>query len=120
MILSAVILNNYFVQIIAGSHLHQTLTPSFKNFVTTDPRMWIQPPPNKPPDPSTRTCKIKFSHHKKLNKGSNNNVYTMNNTNVTYSTLNAQQRNKRGTLVDRGANGGIAGSDTCIINTHLT
>lgn len=90
MILSAVMLNNHFVQIIAGSYLHQTLISSFKNSVTADPRILIPPPPNKTPDPLTRTCKIKFSHHKKLNKGSNNNVYTMNNTNVTYSTFNAQ------------------------------
>ena len=37
-----------------------------------------------------------------------------------YSTLNAHQRNKRGTLVDKGANGGIVGCNNCIINTHPT
>ena len=102
------------------SHLHQTLTPSFKNSVNADPRMWLPPPPNEPPDVFKRTCKVKFSNHKKVNKSSNNALYNIKNTNVTYSTLNAQQRNKKGALVDRGANGGIADSDTRIINTHPT
>ena len=67
-----------------------------------------------------RTYNIKLSNKKKLTRASNNVSYTITNINVTYSTLNAQKMNKRVALVDRGAKGGIAGSDTRVINTHPT
>ena len=76
------------------------------------------PPKKQPPDPLTRVCKVQLTSITNLDQPPTNNVYYVKNTNVIYSTLNAQQRNKKGALVDRGANGGIAGSDTCIINTH--
>lgn len=119
MILSAVMLNNHFVQIIAMSHLHQSFTPSSKNSVSADPRLWLPPPTKTTPDAFQRTCKIKLSDHNK-EKPPSKPVYNINTFNVTYSTLNAQQRNKKGALVDRGANGGVAGNDTRIINTHPT
>ena len=46
-------------------------------------------------------------------------IYSVNITNVTY-VLSQTQQQKCGALIDRGANGGIAGNDTCILNTHPT
>ena len=46
----------------------------------------------------------------------------MNNVNIEYSVTTSQTRTKNGALVDRGANGGIAGLDVRLIaktNKHV-
>ena len=118
MILSVVMLNSYFVNIIASPHLHQVLTPSARNSISSDPTMWIFLPPPKPPDKLQHTCKIKMFNDDKV-KGTENFTYNVCNTNVTY-VLSQTQQQKSGALIDRGANGRIAGSDTCIIIIHPT
>ena len=119
MILSAVMLNSYFVNIIASPHLHQVLTPSARNSISSDPNMWVFLPPPKPPDKLKHTCKIKVFYDDNTVKEADNFTYNVCNANVTY-VLSQTQQKKCGALIDRGTNGRIAGSDTCIINMHPT
>ena len=126
MILSAMMLNAHFVNAIAGLSVHQIFTPSHRNAIISDPTMWL--PPRKPPDKLKYTCKIKTANE--LNTQSNtldtsqcnksNVTWQVHSTNVTYSTQNAGLQTRKGALVDQGANGGIAGSDTRIMDTHPT
>ena len=117
-------LNAHFVNAIAGLSVHQTFTPSHRNAIISDPTMWL--PPRKPPDKLRYTCKIKTANQLKMNTVDtsmcNKSAVTwqVHSTNVTYSTLNAGLQTRKGALVDRGANGGIAGSDTRIMDTHPT
>ena len=126
MILSAMMLNAHFVNAIAGLSVHQIFTPSHRNAIISDPTMWL--PPRKPPDKLKYTCKIKTANE--LNTQSNtldtsqcnksNDTWHVHSTNVTYSTQNAGLQTRKGALVDQGTNGGIAGSDTRIMDTHPT
>ena len=118
-LLSSVMLNSYFVHIIASPHFNQTYTPSARNSVSSNPLTWCFLPPPEPPDTFHRTCNISFHHEKKNPHIEDKFTYSVNNTNVTYTVKESQQQ-KCGALIDRGANGGIAGSDTRILNTHPT
>ena len=100
MILSAVMLNSYFVNIIASPHLHQVLTPSARNSISSDPTMWVFLPPPKPPDKLQHTCKIKMFNDDTV-KETRNLTYNVCNTNVTY-VLSQTQQQKSGALIDRG------------------
>ena len=126
MILSAMMLNAHFVNAIAGLSVHQTFTPSHRNAIISDPTMWL--PPRKPPDKLRYTCRIKTANQLKTQPNTldtslcnkSDVTWQVNSTNVTYSTQNTGLQTRKGTLVDRGTNGGIAGSDTRIMDTHPT
>ena len=61
-----------------------------------------------------------FFHHDNNNHHiDETTTYSFSSTNVTY-VLSQTQQQKCGALIDRGANGGIAGNDTHILNTHST
>ena len=77
---------------------------------------WFLPPHRKPPDP---TCHVKILLEDGPEFPPPTPTYTVNN--VTYEvSKRATTSSIQGSLIDRGANGGLAGRNVCVLNKHHT
>ena len=85
LLLSSVMLNSYFVHVIASPHFNQTYTPSAHNYVSSNPLTWCFLPPPEPPDTFHHTCNISFHHEKNNPHIEDKFTYTVNNSNMTYT-----------------------------------
>ena len=106
LIFSAVMLHPYFVGVVAGSQYNLVIPPHIHNDLIHVHKLWFPVSKRKPPDP-LYTVKIYFDDHEEAHT-----TYDINQTDVVYAVSRRQTSTvKRGALVDRGANGGLAGSD---------
>ena len=90
MILSALMLDDHFVNIIAAAHLHQTLTPSARNSVSSDPCMWFPLPPPEPPDNLKHICTFQLCGDADTNDSDQQPTHTVHNANVVHATSQTQ------------------------------
>ena len=107
MIFSAVMLNLQFVGIYCGTGWRHVIPLHVQQHAHNKYLEWFLIPPRKPPDP-TRTVKLSFEEIDDCDDAEHQNTkYLINN--VVYSVSKRFISNSRkGTLIDRGANGGLA------------
>ena len=123
MIFSAVMLHPHFVGVVAGSHHNLLIPPHFHHELNhvcklwfsamTDAweppclsASWFSSPKRKPPDPMNTMTSVPEDPEEPSN------VHHINQTDIVLSVSRCKtSASKRGALVDRGANGGLAGSD---------
>ena len=113
LILSAMMLTSQFVGVYCGSYWHTILEPSGHSEVLRFALDVMLEPPRKPPDPPLRT--VHFDVEQLPPDKPNKQLISVNNHLYTVRKSCAKQR---GALVDRGANGGLAGNDTRILTQH--
>ena len=113
LILSAMMLTSQFVGVYCGSYWHTILEPSGHSKALRLALDVMLKPPRKPPDPPLRTVHLQVEQMPPDN--SNKRLLCVNNHLYTVHKSCSKQR---GALVDRGANGGLAGGDTRILTQH--
>ena len=109
MILSATMLLLQFVGCYCGSHWDCTSSFAVHLHVPQVHMDWFSPQPRKPPDPSCNPRHVPPTDPK------TNTVYHVNTNNVYTVSSRATKNAKKGSLVDCGANGGLAGCDVCVL-----
>ena len=115
MIFSAVMFNLQFVGIYCGTGWRHVIPLHVQQHTHNKYLEWFLMPPRKPPDP-TRTVKLSFGEIDDCNSiKPQNTKYSINN--IVYSVSKRSIINSRkGTLIDRGANGGLAGDNVRVLH----
>ena len=128
MILTAVMLNLQFIGIYYGTGWRNIIPLHLKQQAHDEFLEWFPKPPRKPPDP-VRTVKLVVEDnydddscsefddnlYDEISIHNNNIKYLINN--VVYSvSKRAIKNSKEGTLIDRGANGGLAGNNVRVLH----
>ena len=109
MILSAVMSHPFFVGVIAGSLFNLVLTPQTHQNPHLISMSWSPIWKRKPPDP---VITRKVDLHVSCTNDDEDPVVCDVNASCVYSVSRREtSTHKQGALVDRGANGGLAGSD---------
>lgn len=119
MLLHYFILSAWFVACFCGGSFNYIVPPSYAIQAKHSATNILLPHHHKPPDPQ-RIVKVIIATPTDATSTSSSP-----NTNITYSVNNRityevtkRSINRTGSLIDRGANGSIAGSDVCIIETN--
>ena len=124
MILSAVVLNSQFVGVVSGPYWNQ---PIFQDSQLPQFNLlnWFRNPDRVPPDPDQSVSSKTSSQLSvdpsfialKVIENKINDVFFCSHFKVCYEACQKRVSDtKRGALIDRGANGGLAGSDVRAIH----
>ena len=115
MIFSAVMLNLQFVGCYCGTSWKHVIPVDVQQHANDQYLDWFLTTPRKPPDP-LRMAKIRIEHNDEdYISTSINQKYSINN--ILYSVSKQSVMNSRnGTLIDRGANGGLAGNNVKVLH----
>ena len=110
MILSVTMLHTQFVGVYCGAYFKHAVPIHLQIELPDVTELWFASPDREPPDINQEDVKA--------SPDDDPIVYEVNQNNVIYSFARKNtMTQKRGSLVDRGANGGLAGSDTRALTT---
>jgi hypothetical protein len=112
-LLSSTMLTSQFVGVQCGSHWNNVFAPGAHVQALGCAQDWLLPAHREPPDPIRRIVTMHTEH---VDDDDDHNAYLVNN--FIYEVRNSLRRPKRGALVDRGANGGLAGADVRQLHQH--
>ena len=117
MLLSFVILYSHFVWYISGSYWKYTIAVDIEQKVLSTIEEWFLSKNCKPPDPIHRivTLHCETLGSKCNDESSHPFTYTIN-TSTTYRVSQQKFIKQKGSLIDCGANGSLAGSDVRVIS----
>ena len=105
-ILSAVMPHPHLAGVVAGSHCDLMIPPHVHNALSHVTKLWFPDPERKPPDP---VCNVKVCTD---TCGGHNATHDIDQHEAVCAVSRRQTSTvKQGASVDRGANGGLAGSD---------